>query len=118
MTEGKMQDHETQASIGQWADQTFGASSIKARWLRVCQEVDETTKLLRGGKSGPLSDEAPGRAALAEELADVAITLYGLAHTAGIDLQAAVDLKMAINRARRWQRHGDGTGQHIEGGSK
>ena len=38
-----------------------------------------------------------------EELADVAIYLMGLAEILGVDLQAEVQRKMAINRARVYE---------------
>lgn len=48
------------------------------------------------------------RRAMAEELADVAIFLFGLAEMTGTDLQDAVEAKMAVNQARTYKRVGDG----------
>lgn len=48
------------------------------------------------------------RRAMAEELADVAIFLFGLAEMTGTDLQDAVEAKMAVNQARAYKRVGDG----------
>ena len=55
---------------------------------------------------------------IAEEAADVMIMLYRLAQQQDFDLQACVDAKMLINRARKWRQCGDGTGykagtQHV-----
>jgi hypothetical protein len=44
-----------------------------------------------------------------EELADVAIYLLGLAEMIGVDLQDAVEAKMAINRERTYHRLPNGT---------
>ena len=41
-------------------------------------------------------------------------TLYQIAHEHGVDLQAEIDRKMTINRARRWKLDGSGCGQHEE----
>jgi NTP pyrophosphatase (non-canonical NTP hydrolase) len=48
------------------------------------------------------------RRAMAEELADVAIFLFGLAEMTGTDLQDAVEAKMAVNQVRSYKRVGDG----------
>jgi hypothetical protein len=45
-----------------------------------------------------------GRPQVAEELADVAIYLLGLAEMAGSDLQEAVEAKLAVNEARVYRR--------------
>jgi NTP pyrophosphatase (non-canonical NTP hydrolase) len=44
------------------------------------------------------------RPQVAEELADVAIYLLGLAEMAGADLQEAVEAKLAVNEARVYRR--------------
>jgi hypothetical protein len=41
---------------------------------------------------------------LGEELADIAIFLLGLAEMTGVDLQRAVEAKLAANQARIYQR--------------
>ena len=48
------------------------------------------------------------RRAVAEELADVAIFMFGLAEMTGTDLQDAVEAKLAINRARTYRQVADG----------
>ena len=50
-----------------------------------------------------------GRHDLAEELADTAIFLLGLAEMTGVDLQNAVEAKLAVNRARVYRRLPNGT---------
>jgi len=93
------------SSIGRWADRTFGESTIKARWARVEEEVKEARAKLKEVEHGNLDD-------FAEELADIYITLCGVAQTAGIDLTDEINRKMHINRGRKWKLRGDGTGQH------
>ena len=90
---------EDQTSICAWADSTFGPAKIDASFKRFLIEVDELA-------TAPF-EKVPS------ECADVLITLYRVAHVAGFDLQAEVDRKMSINRARKWRSNGDGTGQHI-----
>jgi len=45
-----------------------------------------------------------GRPDLAEELADIALYLFGLAEKIGIDLQDAVESKLEKNRSRTYRR--------------
>lgn len=45
-----------------------------------------------------------GRQEVAEELADIAIFLLGLAEMVGTDLQEAVEAKLAMNQARVYRR--------------
>jgi len=48
-----------------------------------------------------------GQPHAAQELADVAIYVMGLAGIAGVDLEAEIDAKMRVNERRRYQRqHG------------
>ena len=44
--------------------------------------------------------------------------LLSSAKAAGIDLQAVIDAKMAVNRERRWVLKGNGTGQHVREDAK
>ncbi len=48
------------------------------------------------------------RQAMAEELADVAIFLFGLAEMTGTDLQDAVEAKLAVNQARTYKQVDNG----------
>jgi hypothetical protein len=45
-------------------------------------------------------------------VAHLVTELHGAAQALGIDLPAAIDAKMAINRARKWESKGAGHGQH------
>lgn len=55
------------------------------------------------------------QAKVESELGDVGILLMQVAHSRGIDLMAAIDKKMAVNRRRKWKVGGiQGIGQHVE----
>ena len=99
---------ETQQSISQWANATFGEPrtnlSIAARARK---EMDELVNVLAD------SDRDP---AAVVEAADVIIVLMRLFERMGTTWQAEVDKKMAINRARRWVLDGNGHGSHVKGG--
>jgi hypothetical protein len=99
---------ETTATIAAWADGVFGepASNIST-WYRAMSEMDELREKLA------ISDVHPDAAA---EAADVVIVLARLLSRLGTTMQAEVDRKMAINRARRWDLTGDGHGQHVKEG--
>lgn len=162
---------ETQQSICEWADATFGVpasdASIAARALvemaelvtvcangaapeKIGTEIADVVIILArlGGTlrvdaiqtmrdAEPDADEDDSLivhascvfAALAElltslelrdrrwaegRLADALSSLIDLAARAGIDLPAAIDAKMAVNRTRRWVPDGNGHGQHVE----
>ena len=60
--------------------------------------------LLQGEIAEAFEAWRQGRPNLGEELADVAIYLLGLAAMTGVDLQAEVEVKLAKNAARIYQR--------------
>lgn len=97
---------ETQQSITEWANATFGEpihnESIATRAL------DEMHELL----DALYDDDKHPKAA--DEAADVLIVLMRLFDRLGTTWQAEVDRKMAINRARKWNLHGNGHGSHIK----
>lgn len=84
---------ETFETIRQWCEETFGPVAPDRIATRATEEMDE----LRAD---------PTRV---EEAADVVIVLAR--HP---DLWAAVERKMAVNRARKWRLMGDGTGYHVK----
>lgn len=92
--------NETQKTIDDWANNTFGYIDINTSIDRMLQEVEE------------LKLATPEQ--VEEECADILITLYRVASAIGYDLHACVDHKMQINRGRKWKSNGDGTGQHIK----
>lgn len=48
------------------------------------------------------------------EAADVLIVLYCIADMKGFNLHEEVNKKISINRNRKWQARGNGTGYHIK----
>ena len=119
--------HETQATIGEWSIATFGPCdpSSPALARRVLEEVLElcfavgvsywsVQDTIRGTYGNNLLAAGPTKS-VTDDMADVFVTLAGMAHRRGVDLQVAVDEKMRINRhERKWVAHGDGTGVHRE----
>ncbi|WP_282604845.1 dATP/dGTP pyrophosphohydrolase domain-containing protein [Pelagibius sp. Alg239-R121] len=96
---------ENQASIAAWGQATFGLAKNPIDLVtRAQQELAELAEAVSAGQ--------PPEAAM--ETADVMILLYRLAEDLGYDLNESVARKMAVNRARKWIRAGDGTGQHVE----
>ncbi len=95
---------ETQRTICEWAEATFGPVSQPI--VLVDRALVEMAELADAVKDG---DEAEA----GKEAADVAILLYRLMETLGMDLASEVTAKMAENRARQWRPKGDGTGSHI-----
>lgn len=93
---------ETQATIGAWGVATFGPITD---WEKACDRI-----AVEAIEAGEVARNNRGK--LGEELADVVIVVMNIAHQAGIDLQAEIDAKMAINRARQWAVDGKGNGQH------
>jgi MazG-like family len=65
--------------------------------------------LLQGEMAEAFDAWRKGRADLADELADVAIYLLSLAEMLGIDLQDAVQAKLAANAARTYEPLPNGT---------
>lgn len=97
---------EDQATIAEWCDATFGPVGSNVRVAsRANEEMAELVTALA-------LDEHHAKAA--EEIADIVIILYRLAHRLGADLHAEVDRKMAINRGRAWRLDGSGHGYHVE----
>lgn len=96
------QTQETFETIRQWAVSTFGPANMVRTVDRAGEEFDEllaeTDRYFAGYPANVL-----------EEAADVVITLCNLP-----GLQAAIDAKMAKNRARKWNVMGDGTGYHVK----
>lgn len=96
---------ETQQSIAAWAAETFGEAGSNIRVATRANE--EMAELLR---ALAVDDHHPKAA---EEIADVVIILYRLAHRLGADLAGSIDVKMATNRTREWKKDGSGHGYHL-----
>lgn len=87
-----------------WAETTFGAVrdplALVDRAMLEMQELRDT-----------VADR--DLAEIGKEAADVTILLYRLVDQFGLDLDAELAAKMAINRNRVWVSKGDGTGSHV-----
>jgi NTP pyrophosphatase (non-canonical NTP hydrolase) len=94
---------ETSRTIAEWGEETFGPARPEALIDRATLELAELSASLASADAEAITSEA----------ADVAILLHRLSHIHGWDLAEAVDAKMARNRARIWERSGDGTGRHL-----
>jgi len=84
--------NETQKTVSQWADETFGLASSNTRVAARANE--EMAELLRALTTNDTDQKA------VEEAADVVIVLYRLAERMGMDLHSEIDRKMSINRQR------------------
>lgn len=103
--------HETQRTISEWGFKTFGyPKNVIPVIDRMKDEVDELEELKEQSKK--YNDLVYTK--MADECADIYIMLCQVMAVLGYDLQACVDHKMQINRARKWKKNGDGTGQHIK----
>jgi len=100
-----MAKKETQKSITQWAEETFG--SVADHSALVDRAAIEMTELAEAVHSNDIIE-------IGKETADIVILLYRLCALNGLDLQAEIDAKMSENRARKWHKAGDGTGSHIK----
>ena len=96
---------ETQTTITQWANQTFGVSSSNVRVASRANE--EMAELIRALTTDDYNPKA------AEEIADVVIVLCRLATQLGCNILNEVDRKMIKNRQRVWKLDGTGHGYHV-----
>ncbi|MEQ8391596.1 MAG: DUF550 domain-containing protein [Roseitalea porphyridii] len=95
---------ETQRTMCDWAEKTFGpVQDPKALLTRAMLEMDELGEAI----------DAHDVTEIGKEAADVMILLYRLVDQFGLELDKEVRAKMAINRSRNWSSKGDGTGSHI-----
>jgi NTP pyrophosphatase (non-canonical NTP hydrolase) len=97
---------ETQATISQWADETFGTAGSNAR--AAARANEEMAELL----ANLTSDDNHSKAG--DEIADVFIVLYRVATNLGVDVHEEIDAKMKTNRSRLWALDGTGHGYHVE----
>lgn len=94
--------------IGEWRQETFGDVKGMSLEDRMFVEVSE------------LRDELPTDGghythnAILKESCDVIVTIMAWCHYNNIDLAIELDKVQSINESRKWKRHNDGTGQHIE----
>lgn len=96
---------ETQESISQWAEETFGLLGSNLRVaLRMNNEMAELLDKLAKNDNDVNA---------IEEAADIIIVAMRLFDRFGVNFWNVVEAKMAVNRARQWKADGTGCGQHI-----
>jgi len=96
---------ENQKTISEWAEKTFGYPTRARSIARMLEEVEELKKI-------EITDDMSSFIKVADECADIYITMCQVASTFGLNLHVCINDKMQINRARKWKIAGDGTGQH------
>lgn len=106
LNEAALRKSETVQTVTDWANQTFGPATIWTQVDRARTEMDELLALFHGG----VSNHGYIQGKIAEEAADVCICLYRVIGT--LDPEA-INKKMAINRARKWNVDGQGCAQHV-----
>jgi NTP pyrophosphatase (non-canonical NTP hydrolase) len=96
---------ETQKSVSDWAEFTFGPASSNARVAaRANEEMAELLRALTADDRHPKA---------AEEVADIVIVLCRLMTQLGVNLSDEIDRKMVVNRQRQWNVTTDGHGYHV-----
>lgn len=98
---------ETQQTICQWAEDTFGPAN---------NPLDLVTRALQEMKELSEAIEENNREEIGKETADVVILLHRLLAQYDLNLAQELERKMIINRSRQWVSNGDGTGKHIPQG--
>lgn len=92
-------------AICEWQVKTFGEATPDRAWGRMLEEFEEMIE--------SVEQQAPNEK-MAEEAADVVITLAAFVGTLGKDLADAVQMKMAKNRARIAKLDGTGCAYHVK----
>lgn len=88
--------------IQTWTRETFGTPTKEGGFLKLAEEFGELAEALRGK-----SDKDT-----LIELADIVIVACHLANALGGSIYHAVDRKMQLNVARKWNVSLDRTGDH------
>lgn len=84
-----------------WANKVakgFNTTDVPMEFCLLNEEIGEAFSAWRKGQAG-----------FAGELADIAIFLLGLAQMTGVDLEAEITAKLALNEARAYVRLPNGT---------
>ena len=84
-----------------WANKVakgFNTTDVPMEFMLLTEEIGEAFSAWRKGSPG-----------VGGELADVAIFLLGLAQMTGVDLEAEIEAKLAVNKARAYVRLPNGT---------
>jgi hypothetical protein len=98
--------HENQDSITQWAEGVFGP--CPSNMLIAARALEELAELIMELARDDNSPKA------IVEIADIFIVLYRLGSRLYGDIHNNIDMKMAVNRGRKWVKDGAGQGRHIK----
>lgn len=116
--EGRRPRRETERSIARWAAATFGPVTPIRCAIRANEEMAELLRALSVDRTTSPGYAHRAKASAAEEIGDVAIVLFRLAAELGTSVDAQVQRKMRVNRARRWETDGKGVGHHVRARSR
>lgn len=106
---------ETQETITEWAETTFGPNHPAVIASRMSVEVAELVSGLSTVAHLPVEDIDPETLqALHLEIGDVEVMLRQVAEKLQVDIDTVVDYKMSVNRNRNWGRTASGHFQHTE----
>ena len=94
--------YETQNTIGNWLVEAINPP-VEKQIIKLRQEVEEFAEAMESGNSSHA----------AEELADVALVVFGIAFLMGFSILKAMNKKMVVNRLRSWKLV-NGVGQHVD----
>lgn len=84
-----------------WANKIvrgFNTTDVPTEFMLLIEEAGEAFSKWRKGQPG-----------VGEELADMAIFLFGLAQMTGVDLEAEIEAKLAVNERRAYVQLPNGT---------
>lgn len=101
-----MQNPVKQDDVAKWQDATFGSLSLENRKYKLCEEIIELCDAVDAYTD---NNSITNKEALAAEIADVQIVLFGLAASAGIDVEKAARTKFDLVKSYVWQldEHGE-----------
>lgn len=98
--------HETQRTISEWADVTFGDTCTNLSIAtRANKEMAELLMCLANDDADPHA---------VEECADICIVLLRLVERHKRSLALEIEAKMGVNRKRTWTLDGHGHGYHVK----
>lgn len=80
----------------------FAAQTVIEKCLLLGEEIGELFKAVRKAQGLAIDRQSPV-GEVADELADVLILLCAVANRSGVDLEAALRAKEAVNKQRSWR---------------
>lgn len=95
--------HERSSEAGWWTDLETGRPLIENKSIvpeKLMLIVSEVAESMEGFRKGLMDDKLPHRKMIEVELADAVIRIADLCGALGLDLQGAIEEKMAFNAVR------------------